>query len=197
MKTTFLSIRFLCFLLGALLFARTESIATPLVVSRDPTRIELAVQREAKDKIEGGDWDDKIERVRLEVTVTNKTLNGPPLEGYQLQCWAIAKQIKDPKAYEVVVAETVPIRLTSEAQGRQIVHKTEEVKWGWDDTGAIWGKKYQGWIVLVLNAKGEMVACKSSNPMWEQTIAAKADGLKLNQDYTSKLDPSTSAPGRR
>ncbi|MEO8206553.1 MAG: hypothetical protein ABI615_10265 [Chthoniobacterales bacterium] len=182
-------------LLAIALLGQENLSAADLVVSKEPARVVLTVQREKKNKIEAGDWDDKIERLRLEVTVTYQNLNGPPLEGYQLQYWAIARLIKDPKAYEVVIADTVPIRLASDVQSRMVSHKSDEVKWGWDNTGAIWGKKFEGWIAVVLNEKGEVIAAKSSNPTWETNIS-KAGNLEINKIYTSKLDPSTTTASR-
>jgi hypothetical protein len=164
-----------------------------LTLAKEQARVEIAVQRSRSSRVKGGDWDDKLDKVSVEVKVRTMDLNRP-IEGLVARYWVFAKAINDPKAFKVILQGDFPVNLTSAPAGREAIHQSKEATLRWDNTQITFGERYEGWLVVVLNAEGEVVASRSSKPSWEQNVA-KAGNLKAGKYYTSNLD-STKAPFR-
>jgi hypothetical protein len=67
----------------------------------------------------------------------------------------------------VIDAGSFPVSLDNSAEGREIRHKGEEVTLEWDDTGDIFGVRYKGYVLVLLNAQNEIAAVKANQPSWQ------------------------------
>lgn len=183
-------------LLGLLVFcgARVDALAeAKMPLAKNPPKIFLDANRKRFTKTEGGDFDDKKQKVQLEITVRNLDLNGK-VNGLTLHYWALAQSAEDRRVYKVIDAGEFPVSLDNTAEGREIQHKGEEVVLQYDDTGyAKFGVAYKGCLLVVLNAEKEVVAVKASQPAW-QTNFERAFDLRKGSWCDGTLK-SASKPG--
>jgi hypothetical protein len=135
--------------------------------AKNPPRVGLDANRMRFTKVAGGDWDDRTQKVQLEVTVENLDFNRP-VSGLTLHYWALAESLVDKKAFLVIDRGEFAVDLTNKPDGREITQKGALVTLKWDDTGAIFGERYKGYVLVLTNAQNEAVAVKANQPGWQR-----------------------------
>lgn len=122
------------------------------------------------------------------MTARNLDLNRPA--GHlRLHYWVLAESQIDNDALLVVDAGTLDLTLTSDSVGRQFSHVTRPVTLRWDNTQAVFGERYKGWIVALTNPQDELIQAKSSLPAWQSRIA-RAFALRKGAWCTPDLAPA-------
>lgn len=125
--------------------------------------VKVNVIRAKNTRVEGGDFDDKKERISMRIQLKNRDLNNA-YTGYSGKILVFSRSQKNNDIYKVVLLEEFPISVEPRSE---IEIETKEVVEGWDDTGAIWGYRYRGWVLKISGPDGETVAVKSSSPRFE------------------------------
>ncbi len=168
--------------------ARAEEPKLPL--AKNPPRVAIDANRMRFTKTTGGDgFDDKIQKVQLEVIVKNLDLNAKSIAGLTLDFWALAQSVTDRKACKVIDRGTFDVTLDNTATGREVRSKGQEVTLELDDTGsAKYGYTYKGYVLVLLNAQREVVAVKANQPIW-QTNFQRAFALKTGSMCDMSLNP--------
>jgi len=148
-------------------------------------RVKAEVVRAKRTRIEGGDFDDKIDRVAMSVKMTNGDTSRS-FEGLTGTLLVFGTSQRNKKILKVTMHETFPVDLV--ARGK-MNYKTKEIKMGWDNTGAIWGYKYTGWLLVVTDEEGKIVLQKATTPRFlklaDQLSSAKVDSLYKKSSMTA------------
>lgn len=119
-----------------------------------------------RSRIEGGDYDDKIDHIRLKAKISN---TDPQLATEPL------------KATVFIFADSILYRGHRKLLGRgsfdlKLAPRTEkefttdEFDTAYDTTDARFGYKYGGWILDVCDASGKNVLSKTSSPSLEKAL---------------------------
>ena len=152
-------------------------------------RLTVDVIPSVKTKIEGGDYDDKMDRIKLKVKLTNRhtTIAAEKFKG---EVYVFGESILDRNNVKVLDSASFDFSLRPLA-----IHEmgTEEVTTGYDNTGVRHGYKYLGWLVRVKDGSGESVLSKSNLPELAKKTE-KAAGLAKGNTYdrtTFKDKPTT------
>jgi len=174
------------FLLISGLKAQTQLAAFPkdLFLSR----VTIDVARNKASRIEGGDFDDKKDRISFKI----KFRNGDPnrsFEGLKFELFVFGQSMVDKKAFKLFqrVAQSFSLKPLQE-----FTFDSPEVVSAWDNTGAIFGEKYKGWYLIVTGPGGEVLVEKSVTAFLEGT--AGLDGLTEGGFYDKKLKPLVVTP---
>jgi len=124
-------------------------------------RIVVEVVRQKRSRTEGGDFDDKLDRIALRVKLNNTdtTLSGDGLKG---EICILGESIVDRTAVKMLAKEeftfSLPPRGTHEFE-------TGEVASRYDNTGvAKFGHRYEGWVLRVRDGGGNVILEKSNSP---------------------------------
>jgi hypothetical protein len=134
-------------------------LAVPVAFSAPPPRVTAKVEQSQKVKIEGGDFDDKLQRIAFDITITNQSLS-QPCEGLSLEFYMVGQAVTQPGRLTLLQKEKRDFSL--EARG-VFTTQTPEVQLKWDTTGAAFGDKYRGWVLRVLDSEGKQVLQQSSS----------------------------------
>ena len=146
---------------------------------RDVT-IEIARQRSAK--VEGGDRDDRTDKLTFTVTLQNRSKT--PYAGVKMKFYLFAQNILFPKRFKLLqVYETS----TDIDALKSAVLTTPLVETMWDDTVQTFGDKYKGWIAQFFAPDGTPLIEKSSSSFFTNTN--KLSGLKEGNYYDKALQP--------
>jgi hypothetical protein len=151
-----------------LILSATLSLAA-MTVAKNPPRVELNAIQVRNTRIAGGDWDDRTEKIQLEITATNLDLNHPA-EGLVLHYWILSESQVDHRTLKVVDAGQFDVNLTAKPEGRQLRQQTPLIQEMWDNTDAVFGARYKGWLLVLTNANNELVAVKSCQPAWQSHV---------------------------
>ena len=65
---------------------------------------------------------------------------------------------------------------------------TGEVVSQWDNTGARFGAKYDGWVLIVRDSTGKIVMKKATNPTW-LPLAEKLGTVQVKTFFDKALKP--------
>ncbi len=149
------------------------------------SRVTVDVARNKASRIEGGDFDDKKDRISFRI----KMRNGDPnrsFEGLKFELLVFGQSMREKKAFKLFqrVSESFSLQPLQE-----YVFDSPEIISMWDDTGAIFGEKYKGWYLLVRGPGDEILMSKSVVAFLENT--ADLSGLKEGGYYDRKLKPVT------
>ncbi len=136
-------------------------------MSKNPPKVEINANRMRLTKVAGGDYDDRQQRVQLEVIARNLDFN-KAAEGLTLRYWVLAESLLDKRRLLVIDSGELPVSLTKTPEGREIRHKGELVTLAWDDTGVIFGQRYKGFILVLTNAQDEVAVVKANQPSWQK-----------------------------
>ena len=143
-------------------------------------KIEVAIGRPSKTK--GGDFDDKMQVIEPRVKMTNTSLK-QPYEGYTASFFLIGESAVDSKVIQVMQREEFPVSIPS----RLFLEKElPSITTRYDTTDAKFGFKYEGWLVQVTGAGGEIVHTKSTFPSLEK-MPELIKQLKVGTCYDRKL----------
>lgn len=155
--------------------ARVPAVVNPAKLGE---RIGVEVVRMKKSRVEGGDFDDKTDRIELKVKLSNSdtSVSAENLKG---EIYVLAESILDRSALKLLGSQTfnfsLPARGTHELA-------TDELVTAYDTTGARFGYKYEGWILRIRDAAGNLVAVKSSSPTLLKN-AEKITALAVGRDF--------------
>jgi|GEM_PF-2536379 len=132
-------------------------------------RISLEVIRQKRTRIEGGDWDDKKDRITLRVKLANSD-SRQAFENYRGEVFVYAQSVLDPARTKLLGKHAFKFSLP--VFGKHEV-TTEEYVTAYDTTDVRFGHQYQGWIIQIYDAQGNMIIEKATNP----TLAKSAEKL--------------------
>jgi hypothetical protein len=178
--------------MGVALMFCASGMGAELLPAKNPERVEISANRMRMTRVAGGDFDDRLQKVQIEVVARNLDYNRPA-NGLTLHYWVLAESLVDHKEILVIDRGAVPVDLTSTPEGREIRKKGELVALKWDDTGAIFGQRYRGWILILVNARNEVVAVKSNQPNWQSAFQRAMD-LKKGSWCGLDLKPLKGSP---
>jgi hypothetical protein len=163
--------------------------AAPKVLFANGVKIEVLIGRPAKT--EGGDLDDEMQVINPRVKFTN-TSTTQAYDGYTVSFILLGESTVDIKVAKVLQRVDFPVSLPI----RQMYeNKLPSVTTQFDTTGAVFGFKYQGWVVQVTDPNGAIVLTKSTSSAFEK-LAEKVKLMKADECYDKKLT-SVTDPDRR
>lgn len=158
--------------------------AAPKVSFATGVKVEVMIGRPSKT--EGGDFDDEMQVINPRVKFTN-TSTAQAYEGYTVSFMLLGESTVDMKVAKVLQRVDFPVSLPI----RQVYeNKLPSVTTQFDTTGAVFGFKYQGWVVQVTDPNGVIVLTKSTSSAFEK-LAEKVKLMKDKECYDKKL---TSVP---
>ncbi|MEO8351696.1 MAG: hypothetical protein ABI680_08190 [Chthoniobacteraceae bacterium] len=127
-------------------------------------RVKIDVSRQKSVRTKGGDFDDKREEIRMRVQMKNQSTNAE-FKGYQGLIIAISESLAERNQYKLVIKQEFPIALAAGATAEFVSDERVE---GWDNTGVIWGFKYDGYCLLIFDPEGKLVVTKTSTSKCEK-----------------------------
>ena len=141
-----------------------------------------------RSRIEGGDWDDKTDHIRLKVRITNPD---PSLatEKLKLTVYVFVGSVVSPNKCMLLGRGTFDFDLAPRAE---TTVSTEEFDSAYDTNGARWGYKYSGWILEMKNASGKSVFTKVSASTYANALPVLAS-LTDKGIYDSSFDFKSTA----
>lgn len=154
--------------------------------------VKISVVSSKPAKIQGGDWDDKTQKIILRMKFVNTDVK-QGYENYKATISVFGQSVIDSKVRKVLHQEQVPVTLTS---GQVFEHACEEVTTQFDKTGAQFGFFYDGWIIVVKDASDKIVTVKSTSSSLEK-LPEQADQLKVEAYYNAKLKSVKAPPAYR
>ncbi|MBE2179222.1 MAG: hypothetical protein IAE97_02005 [Chthoniobacterales bacterium] len=153
-------------------------------------QLECLVTKSKKTRIEGGDYDDKTQRVAFDINVINKSMSGTtgPL---QAVFYSFGESVHDRKAFKLLQKDVFDFDL---APRGSVNHTTPEIELKFDTTNASFGEKYKGWVLLVTDGEGKTVFEQKSSVFIAE--ATNLPNLKIG-DFCNKNAEPIPAPARR
>ena len=152
--------------------------------------LECLVERSRKMRIEGGDHDDKTEKVSFDIKLTNKNWK-EPVGGLTGIFYVFGESVHDRKAFKLVQKENFDVEI--EPRGTfETTTPVAEMKY--DTTDASFGEKYRGWVLMLENEDGETVYENASSVFMKET--ARLAKLDVG-DYCDKEGKKIAEPQRR
>ncbi|MDB6003751.1 MAG: hypothetical protein JWR15_738 [Prosthecobacter sp.] len=163
--------------------------SAPRVPFASGVKVEVVIGRPSKT--EGGDFDDQMQVINPRVKLTN-TSNTQAYEGYSVSFILLGESTADLKVAKVLQRVDFPVSLPI---AQMFENKLPSVTTRFDTTGAVFGFKYQGWVVQVTDPNGLIVLTKSTSSSFEK-MAEKVKEMKDQECYDKKLT-GVSNPDRR
>ena len=145
-------------------------------------RVTVEAVRNRVSRTQGGDFDDKLERISFTVKFKNSDLK-QSFDGCKAELFVFAQSIVDRKAYQLLGVDRADFSLAARGNYDLV---SNEVTTRYDTTGAIFGAKYEAWVLVVRDGTGKVLTKKSSSPQWV-SIAEKMGTLTVGQFYTREL----------
>ncbi len=145
-------------------------------------RVTVEALRSKKTRIEGGDFDDKKDRIAF----TLKFANGDTRTAFndtKGEFYVFAESIVNKKTFQLLGVEKFDLSLAPRSS--QSV-STEEWETQWDMTGVRFGTKYDSWALVVRDASGAVIFKKASTPSW-LPVADKLKTLSAGSFYNRDL----------
>jgi hypothetical protein len=154
------------------------AMAPALASKRIAERISVDVVRMRQSRVEGGDFDDKKDRIKLKVTLANAD-TAATVDRFKGEIYVLGESILDRSALKLLGAQSFEFTLPPRASKETI---TDEVTTAFDTTGARFGFRYDGWVVRLLDSTGAVALVKSSSPSLAKS-AENISGFKVGQCY--------------
>jgi hypothetical protein len=143
------------------------------------------VQIARPSRVKGGDFDDKTQVVTPKIKLTNTTTQQGYI-GYKAVFWMFNEHTRERGTFQVAQRHafdvTLPPQQFMESEGASVTQQ-------YDDTGYKFGFKYDGWVLQIKDAKGEIVLTKSTLPTLEKLSAELDKLLKEGQCYNRAWKP--------
>jgi hypothetical protein len=141
-------------------------------------RLIVDVTRMKRSRTEGGDFDDKRDRIEMKVKISNSDnkLSADKLKG---EIYIFGESILDRTAVKLLGAQQFEFSLPPRGTHELV---TEEVETMYDTTGARFGHKYEGWVLKVQDSAGQLILAKGSSPTLLKGIE-KAPSLTKDKSY--------------
>lgn len=164
--------------------AANAPVSAPLKTKVDfASRIAVSVDRAKKTRVEGGDWDDKRDRITVTIKLANADPNRP-FPGLNLEFYLFGQSVVNQKGLKLLQKFEKSFAIEPL---QEIKFVTPEVTVEWDDTNAIFGSKYKGWYLFVRGANGEVLAEKNTTAFLDNSsVISKAT---VGNFYNRKLEP--------
>jgi len=105
-------------------------------------------------RIKGGDWDDKTEKIQFDIAIRNNSMR-KPTDQLNATFFVIGEDAGERNNFKLLQKEDLSFSL--EASGTHEA-TTPQLTLKWDNTGAIFGEKYRGWVLQVRDDAGEIVS---------------------------------------
>ncbi len=151
-----------------------QNSGDPRIMDR-PERIDIQVVRQKRTRTEGGDYDDKRDRITMIIKVKNRNYNKefPKMTARFL---LIGESVTARNSYVVLDEEEFDFNLGVGNKGGEIEHETQQVVTDYDDElYAHHGNRYEGWIIFLTNSEGQVCAWKASKQVWERNLDRALD----------------------
>jgi hypothetical protein len=161
-----------------------------LSAADDKPDLECQIERSRKMRVEGGDHDDKTEKVSFDIKLTNKNWKDP-VEGLTGVFYVFGESVHDRKAFKLVQKESFDVEM--EPRGT-FETSTPVAEMKYDTTFASFGEKYRGWVLMLENGDGETVYENASSVFMKET--ARLAKLDVG-DYCDKDGKKVAEPQRR
>jgi hypothetical protein len=152
-----------------------------------PRDVRIEVARQKTTKIEGGDYDDRTEKLSFKISLQNSSKTA--FKDFRIEFFLFGQSLVDKKVYKLMQLYKETYSLEA-LKPLEIV--TPEVKSMWDDAYAVFGEKYKGWILRFLAPDGTVLVEKSTSSFFSNT--KKLPDLKEGEFYTKDFE---SAPKPR
>ena len=164
--------------------ASSPSVSEPLQTKAEfSSRISVSAMRAKNTKIEGGDFDDKRDRISFTIKLANADPNRP-FPGLNLEFYIFGQSLVDQKAFKLLHKFEKSFDLKPL---QEITFVTPEVVTEWDNTGAIFGAKYKGWYLFMRGADGAVLLEKSTSSFIENS--AGLSKVAVGGYFNRKLEP--------
>lgn len=131
----------------------------------DKPSLTCTADRSRSVRIKGGDWDDKTEQIQFDLCIRNNSMSKPTGD-LSATFYVIGEDAGQRKKYKLLQKEEIDFSL--EPRGTHTA-TTPEIKLKWDNTDAIFGEKYRGWVMLVKDDAGEVVSESASSSFLDST----------------------------
>lgn len=175
--------------LSLLLLVSALVPSQPLCAADGEPDLECLVERSRKMRIEGGDHDDKTERVSFDVKLTNKNWK-EPVEALKGIFYVFGESVHDRKAFKLVQKEEFDV----EIEPRGTFETTTPVAtMKYDTTFASFGEKYRGWVLMLQDEDGDTVYENASSVFMKET--ARLAKLDVG-DYCDREGKKVAEPQR-
>lgn len=143
------------------------------------SRLALEVVRQKRSRIEGGDFDDKKDRIALKVKIANTDtkLSAENLKG---EICILAESVLDRTAVKMLGKQEFTFSLPPRGNHELL---TDEVETAYDNSAfAKFGYRYEGWLLRIHDSAGNLVAEKCTSPTLIKQ-AAKVAGVAVGSDF--------------
>lgn len=171
-----------------LIIAAIIALAPAVVAApTEKPRLDCTVARSKSVRIKGGDWDDKTEKVSFDIAVFNNSLS-KPVESLRAMFFVIGEDASDRKKFKLLQKEEFSFSLEPRAKHEAT---TPEIELKWDDTGAIFGDKYKGWVLQIYDPTDEILVETASSSFLRST------GYLTDMSVGDRLDKTGEPLGRR
>lgn len=131
----------------------------------DKPSLTCTADRSRSLRVKGGDWDDKTERIQFDLSVRNNSMSKPTGD-LSATFFVVGEDAGERGKYKLLQKEEMSFSL--EARGTHEA-TTEQLTLKWDNTDAIFGEKYRGWVLQVRDDTGEIVSEASSSSFLRST----------------------------
>lgn len=132
-------------------------------------RLQLEVVRDRKQRTKGGDFDDQLDRITLTVKVQNLE-SKKEFPGLKATIWMLGESQVEKGMLKVMARESFDFKLGVGKEAGSFEKTTKEVTAAWDNTGAVFGYRYQGWVLAIQDADGKVIAWKATRANWETDL---------------------------
>ena len=141
-------------------------------------KVVVEVVRNRRSRTEGGDFDDKKERIEMKVKLANPD---PKLsvEKWKGEIYVFCESILDRSAIKLVITQQFDVAISSRGNQEFV---TEQAETMYDTTGARFGFRYEGWVLLVKDGAGKVLIAKATSPNLLKGVE-KATGLAKDKSY--------------
>ncbi len=148
-------------------------------------RVKVEALRTRSNKIAGGDWDDKTDRIAFTV----KCVNSDTVLGFSdctAEFYIFAQNILNPKSFMLLLKESFTFSLPPLGAHE---FSTGEAVTRYDPNGARFGAKYEGWALVIRDKSDKIIMTKASPPAW-LPVADKLKTLTVKSSYGHDLKPA-------
>lgn len=151
----------------------------------DGAKVEVVMSKPARTK--GGDFDDQQQEIRPRLKLIN-TDTSQNYEGYKGSFIVIGQSAIDSKVFSALTRDEFTFSLPARKTVEEV---TTPVTTRYDTTGAKFGYKYDGWILIIKDPSGKIVFTKATSSLHEK-LPQKADTLVKGSFFDRKLQQAAS-----
>jgi hypothetical protein len=142
------------------------------------SKVVVEVVRNRRSRVQGGDFDDKTEKVEMKVKLSNPDLY-ISADKWKGEIQVFAESILDRSVVKLIITQQFDISIPARGNHEFI---TDEAATMYDTTGARFGFKYDGWVLKVKDSGGKVLITKTSSPSL-LTGMEKAASLEKDKTY--------------